>query len=128
MISADDSLSADSLAIAMLCSQLGLNGNDEPDAVPLTLREWNALARKIHESDLRHPGTLLGLSVAELAKRLGLAAGEADRIVHLLARGGSLALELEQLAATGIWCVTRVDDAYPQRLRNSQVGRAGLIA
>lgn len=119
MISADDGLSADSLAIAMLCSQLGLSGNDESDAVPLTLREWNALARKIHESDLRHPGTLLGLSVAELAKRLGLAAGEADRIVRLVARGGTLALELEHLAATGIWCATRVDDAYPLRLRNS---------
>jgi predicted Rossmann fold nucleotide-binding protein DprA/Smf involved in DNA uptake len=119
MISAGERLSEDSAAIAMLCSQLGLSGNDEHDAAPLTLREWNALARKIHESDLRHPGTLLGLSVAELAKRLGLAAGEADRVVQLLTRGGMLALELEHLAASGIWCVTRVDDAYPVRLRNS---------
>ncbi len=119
MISAGETLSEDSAAIAMLCSQIGLGGNDEDDAAPLTLREWNALARKIQESDLRDPGRLLGLSAEDVAKRLGLAAPEAERIVRLLARGGTLALELEQLAASGIWCVTRVDDAYPVRLRNS---------
>ena len=30
-----------------------------------------------------------------------------------------MALELEHLAASGIWCVTRLDDAYPARLRNT---------
>jgi DNA processing protein len=127
MISAGEKLSEDSAAIAMLCSQLGLSGNDEHDSVPLTLREWNALARKIHESDVRDPGTLLGLSAEEVAKRLGLADGESDRIVRLLARGGTLALELEHLAASGIWCVTRVDDAYPVRIRNSLKHQAPTV-
>ncbi len=54
----------------------------------------------------------------DLAKRLGLNETEADRIAHLLARGGSIALELEHLAGSGIWCLTRADDAYPLRLRN----------
>jgi DNA processing protein len=48
-----------------------------------------------------------------------LLAAEAERIVQLLARGGSMAIELERLAASGIWCVTRADDAYPTRLRNA---------
>src|SRR5712692_5565177 len=42
-----------------------------------------------------------------------------DQESKLLARGGSLALELEHLAASGIWCVTRADDSYPARIRNT---------
>lgn len=127
MMSGTEKLSEDSAAIAMLCSQIGLNGNDQDDAAPLTLREWNSLARKIDESDLRQPGRLLGLSAQDVAKRLDVAEAEADRIVGLLARGGTLALELEHLAACGIWCVTRIDDAYPVRLRNSLKHQAPAV-
>jgi len=119
MIDARELMSDDGAVVAMLCSHLGLSGSDEPIVAPLTLREWNALARKIHDSEIEHPRSLLGLSAEDLVKRLGLAATEADRIAHLLARGGCLALELEQLAVSGIWCVTRVDDAYPARLRST---------
>lgn len=119
MIDAREMMSDDGAAIVMLCSQIGMSDGDEPDAAPLNLREWNALARKIHDSEIKHPSSLLGLSGEELAKHLGVSMAEADRICQLLARGGSLAVELEHLAATGIWCVTRVDDAYPGRLRNA---------
>jgi predicted Rossmann fold nucleotide-binding protein DprA/Smf involved in DNA uptake len=70
---------------------------------------------------------LLGLSAEDVAKRLGLATAEAERIVGLLARGGTLALELEHLAASGVWCVTRIDDAYPVRLRNSLKHQAPAV-
>src|SRR5260370_1417796 len=118
MINARELVSDDGMVVVMLCSQLGLSDGDELAAAPLTLREWNALARKIHDSEIKYPRSLLGLSAADLAKYLGLIATEADRIAHLLARGGSIALELEHLAASGIWCLTRADDAYPLRLRN----------
>jgi predicted Rossmann fold nucleotide-binding protein DprA/Smf involved in DNA uptake len=119
MISARELMSDDGAVVALLCSHLGLGGGDEPTVAPLTLREWNALARKINDSEIKHPSGLLGLDAQALAKPLGMAAVEAERIVQLLARGGSLALELEHLAASGIWCVTRADDAYPARLRNA---------
>ncbi len=119
MIDARELLSDDGVVIAMLCSHLGISDGDEPAVAPLTLREWNALARKIHDSEIKNPSGLLGLGVDDLVKPLGLAAAEAERIFQLLARGGSLALELEHLAASGIWCVTRADDAYPARLRNT---------
>ena len=119
MIDAHELMGDDGAVIVMLCSQLGLSAGDEPAAAPLTLREWNALARKIHDSEVKYPHSLLGLSAEDLAKRLGLIATEADRIAHLLARGGSIALELEHLAASGIWCLTRADDAYPSRLRTA---------
>lgn len=119
MIDARELLSDDGTVVVMLCSQLGMGDGDEPTAAPLTLREWNVLARKIHDSEIKNPRSLPGLSAENLAKRLGLIATEADRIAHLLVRGGSLALELEHLAASGIWCLTRMDDAYPARLRNT---------
>ena len=112
-------MSDDGMVVAMLCSHLGLNVDDEPTLAPLTLREWNALTRKIHDSEIKHPRSLLGLSAEDLAKRLALLPADAERIALLLARGGSLALELEHLASSGIWCVTRMDDAYPARLRNT---------
>ena len=108
----------DSVAVLMLCSRLGL-GDSEIEASPLTLREWNALARKIHESALERPSALLGLSVADLGKHLAIPESEAKRTVRLLDRGGAIALELEQLSASGIWWVTRIDDSYPSRLKNS---------
>ena len=40
-------------------------------------------------------------------------------LLQLEARGGSFQFLLEHLAASGIWCVTRLDDAYPARLRNT---------
>ncbi|MEK6334858.1 MAG: DNA-processing protein DprA [Acidobacteriota bacterium] len=119
MINAPNLISDDGAVIVMLCSQLGLSDGDEPAAATLTLREWNALARKIHDSEIRYPRALLGLSAEDLATCLGLIATEADRIAQLLARGGSIALELEHLAASGIWCLTRADESYPSRLRNT---------
>jgi DNA processing protein len=116
MINARELMSDDGAVIIMLCSQLALG--DSEAVAPLTLREWNALARKIHDSEIKNPRGLIGLNAEELAKPLVLVAAEAERIVQLLARGGSMALELEHLAVSGIWCVTRADEAYPARLRN----------
>src|SRR5437867_7751120 len=117
MNDARELLSEDGMTMVMLCSQLGLR--DERDATVLSLKEWNALAQKIGASDLNRPSALLGVAAQELAKKLGLGLSEAERIVRLLARGGTIALELENLANTGIWCVTRADDAYPARIRKT---------
>lgn len=42
---------------------------------------------------------------------------EADRIAHLLQRGGSVAIELERLVSLGIHVITRADSEYPSRYR-----------
>src|SRR2546427_1187880 len=117
MNDARELLNEDGMTMVMLCSQLGW-GEEHNDA-PLTLKEWNALAQKIGASDLKRPSALLGVAAQELAKELGLVLSEAERIVSLLTRGGAMAVELENLADTGIWCVTRTDDAYPARIRNT---------
>lgn len=108
-------LTEDSQVILLLCSQLGLASGGE--LTPLTLREWNPLARKIAASDLRRPGELLGLTAQTLTQQLAVSVEEADRYVALLARGGTLALELERLESLGISVLTRADALYPARYR-----------
>ncbi len=108
-------LTEDSQVILLLCSQLGLASGGELTA--LTLREWNPLARKLAASDLKRPGALLGLTAQTLAQQLAVSMEEADRYAALLARGGTLAFELERLESLGIWVLTRADAAYPARYR-----------
>jgi DNA processing protein len=108
-------LTADSQAILLLCSRLALS--KEPEFKPLTLREWNSLARKILDSSLSSPSGLLGLSTDRLKAELNLSDSQVERVLRLLERGGGLAIELERLESLGIWVVTRADKRYPQRLR-----------
>ena len=108
-------LTADSQAMLLLCSHLSLS--DETGPKPLTLREWNSLARRLLDSSLGTPGGLLGLSMDDLRTELALLDNEAGRLVRLLSRGGGLAVELERLESLGIWIVTRADAHYPRRLK-----------
>ena len=108
-------LTADSQVMLLLCSHLGLSRDDGP--VPLTLREWNLLARKLLDSPVRAPGGLLGLSVDALQAYLSLPEDEAQRLTRLLSRGAGLAIELERLESLGIWVLTRADADYPRRLK-----------
>lgn len=111
-------LPPDAQAMLLLCSHLGLAGRS--DLAPLTLREWNPLARRLYASSLERPGALLGLSAADLETNLGLTKNEQPapvRLARLLERGGALAIEMERLSGLGIWAITRADDHYPQRLR-----------
>src|SRR5215471_1924603 len=119
MIGIGKQFTDDAAAFVMLCSRLGLAADTGSGVSPLTLREWNALAQKIRESQLIRPAALLGMPAAELSSRLTIAVTEGERIATLLDRGGAIALEMEELSSYGIWCVTRVDDSYPLRLRDS---------
>jgi predicted Rossmann fold nucleotide-binding protein DprA/Smf involved in DNA uptake len=114
-------LSADSQAIALLCSTVALPRS--ADVKPLSSAEWNSLAAVIHRSELQRPGALLGVDGDRLREKLELSHDAGNRISALLARGGQLALELDRLAARGIWLVTRADESYPpalkERLKNT---------
>jgi predicted Rossmann fold nucleotide-binding protein DprA/Smf involved in DNA uptake len=108
-------ITPDGQAILLLCSHLGLSGSSE--LAPMTLREWNPLARKILASPLKRPSALLEWPAQELTNALELTPEEAARIQNLLARSGMLAIELERLASIGIRPVTRADADYPARLK-----------
>jgi len=127
VIDARERLGDDGTVLVMLCSHVGISDGDQPGPSPLTLREWNVLSRRLHDSGTNHPSALLGISSADLSKRFGITTTEAERIVQLLARGGSIAWELEHLAANGVWCVTRADDSYPTRIRNTLKHQAPTV-
>ena len=118
-------LTSDSQVLLLLCSHVGLS--ERSDLSPLTLRDWNPLARKIQSSALARPGALLGLAASALQAELELSDLEAVRMARLLERGGALAIVLERLESLGIWVVTRADSHYPQRLRQRLKDRAPAV-
>src|SRR5438874_2496033 len=121
-----DYLGDDGQAVLALCSAAGLSGNaDAPQ--PFKLSEWNELERQIENSSLKQPAALQGRDSTVLSKELDLPADEAERIVRLLDRSGSLALELESLYSRGLWAVTRVDEHYPAKLRDTLKHQAPTV-
>jgi len=107
-------ISPDSQTLLLLCSQLGLPS--EPEFSPLTLREWNPLARKLQALSLR-PADLLDLPQAELQTRFEVSTEHATRVARLLERSGALAIVLERLNNLGIYAFTRADKDYPEKYR-----------
>jgi predicted Rossmann fold nucleotide-binding protein DprA/Smf involved in DNA uptake len=102
-------LSQDSLTLLLLCSQLGL----EDDSVkPLSLREWNALVRRLQAVSLR-PSDLLTVSMT--SSPLELSGDEHERLHFLLAR--DIQTALDRLEASGIYPLTRADKDYPEKYR-----------
>jgi predicted Rossmann fold nucleotide-binding protein DprA/Smf involved in DNA uptake len=108
-------LSLDSQVLLMLCSHVSIASDS--DLAPLTLREWNALARKIQESKYIRPEGLLGQTADDLKSQLQLPEAEAERLSRLLGREEELSAELQRLAGLGINVVTRADTDYPLRYR-----------
>lgn len=109
------SFTDDAHAMIMACSYVGLPPKSA--LTPLTLKEWNTLAAKLVQSNLKTPGAMLGLDVITLQSALELAPEEAQRLAALLERGAAVAFELENLMNAGIRLVARADEHYPLRLK-----------
>src|SRR5207302_1591725 len=121
-------LSEDGQAMLGLCSAFGLGeATTESDLEPFKLSEWNQFTRQLESSTLKTPSALPGCSAAELAKELALAPEEAERIVRLLERAGRMTLELENLFSRGMWAVTRMDEFYPAKLRDTLKHQAPTV-
>ena len=121
-----DFLGDDGQVVLALCSAAGFSGDaDAPQ--PFKLSEWNELEHQIESSSLKQPAALHGRAAVELARELEHSEGEAERIVRLLDRSGSLALELESLFSRGLWAVTRVDEHYPAKLRDTLKHQAPTV-
>ncbi|HWN99405.1 MAG TPA: DNA-processing protein DprA [Blastocatellia bacterium] len=105
-------LSDESFPLFLLCSHLGLP--DEPDAKPLSAREWNKLEQKLADNSI-NVAELPGSTAEQIKSNLKTDDDEATRLASLLDRAGELEQELERLAEFGIWVITRVDEAYPPR-------------
>lgn len=103
-------LSPDTQAVLLLCGRFGDRGNG---ADPLTAGEYARLTKWLRERQLR-PGNLLeDLSLQDLVE----ARLEPARVAALLKRGAAMALATEKWLRSGLWIISRSDDAYPQRLK-----------
>lgn len=107
-------ITPDSQAMLLLCSRLGLSV--DPAYMPLTLKDWNPLAKKMLAQSMR-PEDLLGMTCEDINSKLEVGDEESERIARLLQRTGSLAIELERLESVGIFPLTRADGDYPAKYR-----------
>lgn len=107
-------LSPDTQAILLLCGRLGLRGGNA--AAPLEVREYNQVARWLHDHGLR-PGDLLHGVRERLLHTEADLPFDAGRLRSLLDRGSALALSVERWTSAGIWVLSRGDEDYPERLK-----------
>jgi predicted Rossmann fold nucleotide-binding protein DprA/Smf involved in DNA uptake len=112
-----DYLSDDGQVVLALCSSLALPENGV--VAPFTLSQWNSLEEELEKSLFKRPAGLQGRTADELARELPVLSAEAERIVRLLDRAGRLAMELESLFGKGMWALTRLDEKYPAKFRDT---------
>ena len=123
-----DYLNDDGLVMLALCSAFGLpEGGGAGEPAPFKLSEWNKLARQIQDSPLKQPAALPGHTADKLAKALVLPPEDAERLARLLDRSGRLALELEGLFSRGMWAISRADEWYPKKLRDTLKHQAPTV-
>jgi DNA processing protein len=119
-------LSDDGQAILALCSPFALT-DDRLDGGHFTLAEWNKVEKQIEQSTFKRPAELQGRTADQIANTISVSRGDADRIARLLERAGRIALELENIFSRGMWVVTRVDDLYPAKLRDTLKHQAPTV-
>ncbi|MDJ0556238.1 MAG: DNA-processing protein DprA [Microcoleaceae cyanobacterium MO_207.B10] len=109
-------LSPDAQVILLLCASFGQNRNIQPQ--PLTLSEYNRLAKVLIENKLR-PGDLLSAKGLDILSKINDEKLNYERLVVLLERGGILAITLEKWVNQGLWIITRSDQNYPIKLKRN---------
>jgi len=108
-------LSPDTQATLLLYGRFGEENSE--DYSPLTPLEYHKLMLWLDERKMS-PSDLLQLETDEqLSKDLPETGLSPDRLKLLLARGGLLALNVERWTNSGIWVISRDDEAYPERLK-----------
>src|SRR6266849_34990 len=110
----ESTLTSDTQAVLLLCGELGQRGGNGPK--PLGLRQYNTLATWLKTEGLR-PADLLSHDTRRSLSSLRTAEVNLDHIARLLERGGALALIVERWERSGLWVISRSDEAYPARLK-----------
>jgi len=101
-----------SMAIVVLCSHLCVG----EDTKPLEPAQWTVLAEKLLNEEIA-PYELMSFSKEDFEAKLGLSYDEAERIIRLINRSGSITFEIERYANMGINIMTRADSIYPKVLK-----------
>ena len=117
-------ISDNTKAILLLTAPL-LVGKGKVDANPLTLTEYNKLARYLADSG-NEPADLLARDWEDslVESQSGF---EIKRIGSLLERGFLLSQAANNWLERAIWVVSRADDEYPQRLKERLGAKAPTV-
>lgn len=107
-------LSKSSQAIILLTSYF-TKANDS-EHKPLTPTEWGRFAKWLHENQ-HTPEDLLTREVKDILIEWQDPKISSTRLLYLLGRGHSMALNLEKWSRSGLWVITRADSEYPWRLK-----------
>lgn len=105
-------LSEDVQAIILLTANIG----KKESVQPLTLKEYNAVAKWLSENNLR-PKSIFDDNVLQRIRDSHNNKIDVNRIDQLLDRGGKLALTLEKWFNQGLWILSRIDEKYPGRIK-----------
>ncbi|MDP8207432.1 MAG: DNA-processing protein DprA [Candidatus Electryonea clarkiae] len=108
-------LTDDSKATLLLCGIFG-SREDRESVKPLSIAEYNKLAKWLADNDMR-PGDLLETEVRKLLKQNIMGSIDPQRVENLLIRGAMLAFAVEKWMNKGIWIITRSEKNYPGKLR-----------
>lgn len=80
---------------------------------PLSAGEFWSLFHAVGD-----PSVLVGMSAEDIAEKVSVTLGDAERYAALLAAGTAFAFERERLEEEGIRLISALDDGFPERLRN----------
>ncbi len=108
-------LSANAQAILLLTAPLIMGRAADKSVRPLTLAEYNRLARWLKEYG-KQPADLLSHDSIEYFTEFQIGV-DLERLRQLLGRGFLLSQVLESWRSRSIWTVTRADANYPDRLK-----------
>lgn len=100
-------MNSNSMAIAILCSHLCVGEGIKP----LEPKEWGALAQRMYAADIQ-PSDILTYDIKQLCDVFQMNELQAERIMRLLDRSGSLSFELSKYENMGIQVLTRADEEY----------------
>lgn len=110
------SISNDSYAMLLLCSDLALRNTDS-EAKAYTVSQWANLEELLTQNNLT-PKALFDVSTEDIRMKLNLSDDELSRIEKLLSRAGQFGIELSALNEMGIFTLTKSDSNYPAALKN----------
>lgn len=101
-----------SMTIAILCSHLCVGEGISP----LEPKEYSTFAAELGKKQI-NPEDLLSFSRQDFLQKLNLTENQAERILRLMDRSGSLSFEISKYEGMGISLLTRADPTYPKKLK-----------